>query len=622
MSAVMPRDAPLPETPGTRYTRALVDLTRTVWEPGCTLRHALAVICETAAKAMQVERVNVWRLQPAPLQLVCLHGYTRSTNVHASPEELEVLPLDGDYANSLQVVRALSAVDVETHPSTATSRGPLREYLRRHGIVSLLDGPVRVEGHLVGVICHEQVGPARLWTPEEMAFAGSMGDYVAMAMEIDARHRAEQELAHLRLHDATTDLPNRDYLVERVRMRLSKPHDADELAAIVHIGIALPYAGAMPAGAPTVEEVMAEIADRLRQAVGDLGDLARVSAGGFAVLPHRRVRARGVVGIAERSVAAVQGMSGWRGVEASAAGGVALARDLPDADPRVLLRNAELASERARAQGRHRYEVFDIEHHRALLQRLQLEQAIRDALEHDGFVVHYQPEYDIERGRWVAAEALLRWRQQDGLPRADDFFNVAEGSGLILPLGRLVLARACRDACAWPAQDPPLAVRVNVSAQQFDDAGLVAEVATALADSGLSPERLCLELTETTLMRDTEAALRTMQRLKALGVCLAIDDFGTGYSSLAYLKQFPIDAVKIDRGFIAGLPNDRFDVAIVTAVRELARALDIEVVAEGVERADQLDALRALGVCRIQGWLYARALDQSALLDTLAHPPA
>jgi len=294
---------------------------------------------------------------------------------------------------------------------------------------------------------------------------------------------------------------------------------------------------------------------------------------------------------------------------------------MPDGDPRVLLRNAELAGECARAQGRHRYEVFNIEHHRALLQRLQLEQAIRDALEHDGFVVHYQPEYDIERGHWVAAEALLRWRQQDGLLPADDFFEVAEGSGLILPLGRLVLERACRDACAWPTQDPPLTVRVNVSAQQFDDAGLVAEVATALADSGLPPERLCLELTETVLMRDTDAALRTMQRLKALGVRLAIDDFGTGYSSLAYLKQFPIDAVKIDRSFITGLPHDRFDVAIVTAVRELARALDIEVVAEGVEHADQLDALRALGIYRIQGWLYSRALDPSALLDTLAHPP-
>lgn len=611
-----------PETPGTRYTRALVKLTRAVWHPECSLRTALGLICETAAQALGVARVNVWRFDADVPQLVCIHHYSLATGTHAPAESLETLPLDGDYAEYLQYVRAIDAQDVETDPSTATSHGALRDYLRRHRICSLLDAPVRVEGELVGVICHEQVGSPCTWTPEEVAFAGSMGDFVAMAVEIDRRCQLQQQLEHLRLHDAGTDLPNRDYLVERVRMRLGRPHAACEPAAVVHVQVNLPYGAAMPAHAPTVEEVMAEIALRLRPWLGTQDALARVRADAFAVLPHQRASERDVVAIAERCVDAVRGMSGWRGlVEASAAVGVAFARDLPEGDPRVLLRNAELASDRAREQGRHRYEVFDIDHHRTLVERLRLEQAIREALEHDGFVVHYQPEYDLGAGRWAAAEALVRWRQDDSLLTPEAFIGVAESSGLIVPLGRAVLARACRDARDWPAQEPPLSVRVNVSAMQFDAADLVDDVASALAESGLEPRRLCLELTETTLMRDAEQAVRTMQRLKALGVHLAIDDFGTGYSSLAYLNRFPIDVVKIDRSFIAGLPHARFDTAIVTAIRELARVLDIQVVAEGVETAAQREALRTLGVLRMQGWLYARAQDQASLLRTFAAPP-
>src|SRR5688572_12884612 len=546
MSAILGREAPLPETPGTRYTRALVELTRAVWHPDCTLKDAFAVICTTAARAMRVERVNIWRLVPKPLRLECVYAYVSSLDEHAPAEALESLPMDGEYLDFLQVVRALDAADVEIDPSTATSHGALREYLRRHSICSLLDAPVRLEGELVGVICHEHVGAVRAWTAEEVAFAGSMGDFVAMAIEIDRRRQAESRLAHLRLHDPVTDLPNRDYLVERVRERLATPHDVQQPVAVVHVHIALPYGAAMQAGAPTVEDVMAELATRLRAAVGEHGALARVRADGFAILSHRDVPEREVIGIAERCVDAVRDVSGWHGVEASAAVGVAFSRDLEQGDPRVLLRNAELASERAGRHGRHRFEVFDIDQHRALVERLRMEQALRDALAQEDFQVQYQPEFDLGSSRWVGAEALVRWRQPGGLLGAAAFIDIAETSGLILPLGRYVLHQACLDACSWPVQEPPLVLRVNVSAQQFAAPGLVDDVAAALAACGLPPERLRLEVTETTLMHDTGDALRTMARLKALGVGLAVDDFDTGYSSLAYLKTFPIDAIKVE----------------------------------------------------------------------------
>jgi len=602
---------------GAKYTEALLGLTRTIWRPGCTLQNALSLLCETGARTLQVERCNVWLFEGEPRELRCVHAYTRSADRHVEGAGLEVLPISGQYVQLLDVVRAIDAADVETDLSEIQQ--PLRDYLQRHGIASLLDAPIRSEGRLIGVICHEHVGTPRLWTPDEYSFAGSMGDCAALGLEIDRRHRAERRLEHLRLHDAATDLPNRDYLVERLRMRLQ---DGECPAAIVHAKVYLPYGAALPAHAPTVEEVMAEAAGRLREAVGGEGTLVRARADAFALLPHRDCAEHEVVRLAGRCIEAVRGLSDWRGlVEASAAVGIAFSRDMPGADARVLLRNAELASQRARSQGRNRYELFDPEHHRNLVERLRLEQAIREGIDNDGFVVHYQPEYDLDRERWVAAEALLRWRLPDRTLAADAFIDVAESSGLILALGRKVLAKACSDARAWPTIPAPLTLRVNVSAQQFDDPALVDDVAWALQRSGLPPERLCLELTETTLMRDTGQALETMERLQDLGVGLAIDDFGTGYSSLAYLRQFPIDALKIDRSFVAGLPADSQDYAIVAAISGLARSLGLEAVAEGVEHEEQRDALQRLGLRRMQGWLYSRAIDQAALQALLATSP-
>ena len=239
-------------------------------------------------------------------------------------------------------------------------------------------------------------------------------------------------------------------------------------------------------------------------------------------------------------------------IEPGAAVGIAFAES-DEGDARVLMRKAEQAADRAREQGRHRFEVFDLEHHHELVERLRLDRALREAFAHDHFELHYQPEYDLRRAGWSGAEALLRWRTDERVVVAGEFIAAIEASELILPLGRWVLRQACRDAAQWPSQGAaPPALRVNVSARQFDQDGLVDDVAAALAGSGLPAQRLCLEITETTLMRDIDRTLSMLLQLKALGVQIAIDDFGTGYSSLVYLKRFPIDMLKIDRSFVQG----------------------------------------------------------------------
>lgn len=606
---------------GQRFTRALVALTRAIWHPDCSFDSALALICEIAADALRVERVNVWHYDRGAQRLRCIHDFSARERAHAGGDTLESLSLEGDdYVAGFEDVRAIDAADVRLHPSTASSLSELRTYLERHGIQALLDAPVRVEGEMIGVICHESTDGPRLWSHDEITFAGSMGDFVAMAYEIVRRRRAEKEVQHLLLHDATTGLPNRDYLVELLRQRLATPRAPGDVLAVVHVRVDASGGVALPDDAPTADDVMGQVALRLRQFSSNQVHLARVRADGFAFVLEGSTAQRNAVRLAERCIAAVRGLQ-WdlKDLLPGATAGIAYAEDAADRGARLLMRQAESAADRAREHDKFGYQVFDLEHHDALLNRLRLERALRDAPANGEFELHYQPEYDTTTQTWVAAEALLRWRHQGRLLAAAEFIEVLESSGQILSLGRWVLHRACTDASQWSGSANQVAptVRVNVSARQFEDAALAADVGDALAASGLAPERLCLELTETTLMRNIDHALGVLRQLKAFGVQVALDDFGTGYGSLVYLKRLPVDVIKIDRSFVDGLPGTTADTAIVKAVFGLAESMGLEVVAEGVERTDQQLALQAIGVRRMQGWLFAKAMDQTSLCALL-----
>ncbi len=599
-----------------RHNHALVSLARQVWHEDCSLASAYAVICETAAETLEVERVNIWRCDGADA-LRCVHSYDRAGRRHNPPGYEETIRPLGAYAQMLGEVRVIDAADVATHTALNAEDTSLAHYLRRHNVRSLLDAPMRCEGELIGVVCHEQVGAARVWTPEDEAFAGSIGDYAAMAYETQRRREAEGRLRYLELHDPHTDLPNRDHLLEVAHTALRPLHGDTAGVAAIHLQVDTLMGAdeSEQAGA----DVLVAIAERLREEFCETATLARVRSDGFALLPHRHLHETEALNLAERCIELIRDSAIAAGApHAVAAAGIAFSRDLvaPSAD--ALLRNAELASQRARQGSADRCEVFDAEHHRGLLARMRTEQSLRDAFAAGRMQVHYQPEIDLHDGRWRAAEALLRWRDEQGeLRSAGEFVDIAEASGLIVPLGRWVLAEACRAATAWPMRDgrAPL-LRVNVSARQFEQPGLLQDVTQALLASGLPAQRLCLELTETSLLRDEMAAAHTLSRLRGLGVGVALDDFGSGYSSLSYLKHLPIDALKLDQGFIAGLPTDRYDLAIVQAIAGLAKQVGIEVVAEGVENEAQADALRACGIARAQGHLFAPALTEEALLQS------
>ncbi|MDH5821821.1 GGDEF and EAL domain-containing protein [Luteimonas sp. RD2P54] len=587
-----------------RHNQALVALAREVWHDRCSLQAAYARICEIAASTLEADRVGVWLLDPTRSRLACIHLYLRAGAQHDPPGSHEVLALGSEYGARLGELRVIEAADLAGDRALTAADPALAGYLQRHGIVSMLDAPVRCEGEVVGVVCHEQVGAQRCWSVEDQAFAASIGDYVAMAAEIDRRREAEDRLRYLELHDPLTELPNRHHLLEVAHAALRPLHSGSRGVAAIHLQL---EPGAVVGNdAP----LLVEAAARLRLAFGDAATLARVREHAFALLPHGQVLETQALDIAERSLDLLQ--DAGRAVSV----GIAFAGDLAAPSAETLLRNAELASQRARSGGQNRCEVFDAEHHRGLLRRLETERALREAMAEDRLEVWYQPEIDLRDGSWLGAEALLRLRERDGTLRAaQDFIDVAESSGLIVPIGRAVLERACGTARDWPARAGRAPVlRVNLSARQFEQPSLVSDVEAALRETGLPRARLCLELTETALLADAEGAARILGRLRALGVRIALDDFGTGWSSLGYLRRLPIDTIKLDRSFVAGLPDDRYDSAIVEGVAGISRRTGLEVVAEGVETQAQGEALRALGIFRAQGFLFAPALPNEELL--------
>jgi EAL domain-containing protein (putative c-di-GMP-specific phosphodiesterase class I) len=289
-----------------------------------------------------------------------------------------------------------------------------------------------------------------------------------------------------------------------------------------------------------------------------------------------------------------------------------------------LLRNADFAMYRAKGAGKGRYEVFEASMREGMAERAELEQIIHGAVDRGELRVAYQPIVELSTGRVVGAEALVRWHPA-GRPllMPADFITLAEENGQIVAIGRWVIEEACRLGRRWQDQlnDPGFGISVNLSARQFQHPDLVRDVKAALAATDLAPGSLTLEITESVLMQHTTSTIETLGQLRAHGVRLAIDDFGTGYSSLSYLDRFSVDALKIDRTFVDGFGADREGPVLVRAIIELGQALGLEVVAEGIERTDQLGPLRALG-CRLgQGYLFSRPLEPDALSALLDGPP-
>jgi diguanylate cyclase (GGDEF)-like protein/PAS domain S-box-containing protein len=440
----------------------------------------------------------------------------------------------------------------------------------------------------------------------------NVGGIILNMRDITERKALEERLIHQASHDPLTSLPNRTLFAERLGQALKGAADSGSLLAVMFIDLDNFKLINDSLGHQAGDVLLIEVAGRLRESVRPFDLVSRFGGDEFTLLLEDLQDAGAALAVAERIQRNLQAPFIVEQHEISIACCVGVAFNEGDIQPDELIRNADIAVYRAKASGKARITVFDKDMNQYALKRLELEIDLRRAIDRNELIVFYQPVLDLLTGDVAAIEALVRWQDpRRGLVSPLEFIALAEETALIMPLGRWVLTEACTQTQIWKQMyrsAGDLTVCVNVSARQFRHKGLVADVARALDISGLPPSNLKLEITETVGIEDPDTTLETLRELKALGVKLALDDFGVGYSSLSYLKRFPVDTIKLDRSFVSGLGLNRQDTAVVYAAISFAKALRLNITAEGIETKAQVEQLRALGCEQGQGYYFSMPL--------------
>ncbi|ARN18851.1 hypothetical protein A4W93_02325 [Piscinibacter gummiphilus] len=549
-----------------------------------------------AAEGLNIEYAEVSQRAPTGdgLLLVACAGFDEAHIGHP-------MAGDGRDTQSARVLRTNAAVTVRRHAEELPGACAL---LDRHGVQSGLGVPIPGPKGPRGVL---GVYSPREWrfNDEQVNFLQSVANTLATAID---RVEAEGRLQQLSQFDTLTGLPNRTLVLDRLSQALAHALRHDWRVDVMILNLDRFKIVNDTLGHAMGDDLLAQAAQRLKGCVRASDTVGRLGGDEFAiVLPKPDDAAT----VAKRVMAAMAQPFhlGGQDVYVSASIGIGVyPEDGPDAH--TLLKNADTAMNQAKQRGRNTFLFYLPQMNDQAVQRLRLEAQLRNALERGEFLLHYQPKVNVATGEISGFEALLRWLHPErGMVPPLEFISILEDTGLIVPVGEWVLRTVCRQLAAWKAQGlVPRPVAINLSARQFQERGLDEVVRAIVAEEGGDPALLEFELTESMLMADADAATRTLAALKAYGVRLSVDDFGTGYSSLSYLKRFPLDALKIDRSFMRDVTTDSNDASIALAIIRLAHSLRLDVVAEGVETADQLQFLRSHDCDQMQGFFFSRPL--------------
>ena len=459
-------------------------------------------------------------------------------------------------------------------------------------------------------------------TPVPVLFGAALHEeeIACFVVDLSQNRQAKEKLNHLAYHDALTDLPNQGLFKDRLKQAIALSRRSDQMQAVLLLNIDRFKTINDSLGYTAGDRLLQSVAQRLSSCVRESDTVARFGGDEFAVLLTQIPRAQDAANVASAIKSALDQAFLFEDQEIFVSSSIGISLFPHDGrDTAGLLKNAGAALDRAKSLGGNVYQFYTAGGTTRALKQLVLENNLRPGLERAEFFVQYQPQVDIRGFHLVGMEALVRWQHPSlGLLYPSEFVPLAEESGLIISLGDWVMRTACAQNKAW--QDAglmPMRLSVNFSARQFQQPTFITDVAHILQETNLDPRWLELELTESSIMKDPEAAIEKLHELKLMGIKVAVDDFGTGYSSLNYLKRFPIDTLKIDKTFVADVCKDPHDTAIVRAIINLGHALDLTVIAEGVETKEQLQYLSALECDVVQGFLFSKALPATAFEELL-----
>jgi diguanylate cyclase (GGDEF)-like protein/PAS domain S-box-containing protein len=581
------------------------------------------------------------RVTPAARWLLTLHDVSERKAAERALEERErryrtVVDSLGEIIFQTDASRRVTLINpawtaLTGYDVTATLGTPINEYVHpddrrrdEHEAATLLSGTRDLARYELRFLRHDgNVHWLEVHARPVRAEDGSITGISGTLVDVTDRKLLAEQLLHHAFHDALTGLANRSLFIERVTHTLARTSRVATSHAVLFLDLDNFKKVNDSLGHASGDDLLRGVAERLVNSVRASDTVARLGGDEFAILLEDLTMHEDAVITTQRILDAFREpvlVSGKEVFVGTSIGVAPLGRNVDSAD--TLLRNADIAMYAAKRQGRGGFVVFTDGMDTATRHRLELEADLYRAISRDELVANYQPTVEVGSGRIIGVEALVRWQHPTrGLIHPAEFIAIAEETGLIVPIGRWVLQRACRDLRRWQQSDVSLAdlwVAVNISARQLQDAHLVNDVSSILAECNLDPTRLTLEITESVAMQNTEATIARLGALKAIGVRLAIDDFGTGYSSLSYLQRFPIDILKIDRAFVKGIAENEDDQALAHTIVQLARTLRLSTVAEGIETIEQLERLRALGCDHGQGYYFARPMLREQLEQLMA----
>ncbi len=558
-----------------------------------------------------------------------LNGKMALTAVQTTPPDLILLDINMPEMSGYEVCEHLKAdqatADIPVIFISALGEAIDKVKAFNMGGVDYITKPFQLEEVLVRV---ENQLILRRMQLKLQQFNANLEDLVrqrtqALQQEIVKRQKAQAQLEHMAMHDSLTNLPNRVKLMQQLTQNLERAHqDSNYGFAVLFLDFDRFKLINDSLGHLVGDQLLIAVARRLEVCLTSMGLIGRLGGDEFLILLEDVVEVHQAICCAEQiQTALTQSFQLDRHeVFLNASIGIVLHRGY--SKPEEVLRDADIAMYHAKSQGRGRYQVFEAEMHDRAVTRLWLETDLRRAIERQEFQVYYQPIVQLQTGQLAGVEALIRWEHPHrGRVGPGEFIPIAEETGMIIPIGEWVLREACRQAYQWQIQYPhqaPLSLSVNLSVRQFAQRDLIGSIDRILAETGFSSQQLKLEITESVVIENADQAHDILMQLKARQIQISIDDFGTGYSSLSYLHRFPSNILKIDRSFVGRLNEQGENIGIVRTILALAKNLDMEVIAEGIETPAQRDQLRQLGCRYGQGYLFARPLDSPTLEKLIA----